>query len=524
MSTNDIRRGGILILDFGSQYTQLIARRVRELGVYCEIHPFNDLDALDGLKPRGIILSGGPDSVISFNQIRAPQEIFSLGIPILGICYGMHTMALQLGGQVTHSPSGEFGPAQAVVCGNSRLLNGIEDTISSEWKILDVWMSHYDQVVRMPAGFEGIASTETCPIAGMADDKRRLYGLQFHPEVAHTRQGSRIFQRFIREICKCQSSWCTTNIVDDAIACIRSQVGSGHVLLGLSGGVDSAVTATLLHRAIGDQLTCVFVDNGLLRLNEGDQVMATFAEHMGVRVIRIDAEARFLQALRGVTNPEEKRKVIGRLFIEVFEEQANMLQNVQYLAQGTIYPDVIESAGIKAHHNVGGLPSQMRLQLIEPLRELFKDEVRRVGLELNLPNTLVYRHPFPGPGLAVRIIGEVKKEFTDILRLADSIFIEELHNNHLYNQVSQGSFGQVSQAFAVFLPIKSVAVKGDVRHYEYVIALRAVETTDFMTAKSARLPYELLDRVAARIINEVPNVSRVTHDISSKPPATIEWE
>lgn len=517
MTSDELKQGGIVILDFGSQYTQLIARRVRELGVYCEIRPYDmDLNILVRLMPGGIIFSGGPDSVTSFNEVRAPQAIFNLGIPILGICYGMHTMAIQLGGLVETSSAGEFGPARALVIGACKLLDGIDDAMIANEKVLDVWMSHHDQVRQLPPGFEFIASTEICPIAGMADEIRGLYGLQFHPEVTHTRQGSRILERFVRKICEAKALWTTKNIVDNAIVCIRAQVGMSKVILGLSGGVDSTVTATLLHLAIGPQLTCVFVDNGLLRLNEAEQVMEALAKNMGVRVIRVDAEGRFLVALRGVTDPEEKRRIIGQLFIQIFEEQAAILPGVHFLAQGTIYPDVIESKGIKTHHNVGGLPEKMRLQLVEPLRDLFKDEVRQIGLDLGLPREIIYRHPFPGPGLAVRIIGEVKKEFADILRQADAIFIEELHKHSLYDHVSQ--------AFAVFLPIKSVAVKGDARRYEYVIALRAVITTDFMTATAARLPYEFLDIVESRIINEVPNISRVTYDISNKPPATIEWE
>jgi GMP synthase (glutamine-hydrolysing) len=522
----DLHSHRILILDFGSQYTQLIARRVREAGVYCEIQPFDLPDqAVRDFNPRGIILSGGPESVTVASGVKAPSVVFELGVPVLGICYGMQTMAAQLGGAVESSSHREFGYAQVRARGHSQLLKDIEDHASAEgWGLLDVWMSHGDRVAQLPPGFKTIATTDGCPIAGMADEERRFYGLQFHPEVTHTRQGMRILSRFVHEICGCERLWTTENIIEDAVRRVRDMVGSDDVLLGLSGGVDSSVVAALLHRAIGDQLTCVFVDNGLLRLHEGDQVMATFAEHMGVKVIRADAAERFLGALKGIEDPEAKRKIIGRHFIEVFEEEALKLADIQWLAQGTIYPDVIESAAaktgkahvIKSHHNVGGLPAEMRMKLVEPLRELFKDEVRRLGVELGLPYDMVYRHPFPGPGLGVRILGEVKKEYAATLRRADAIFIEELRAHNLYDQVSQ--------AFAVFLPVKSVGVTGDARHYEHVIALRAVETVDFMTAHWARLPYDLLDKVAHRIINEVPGVSRVTYDISGKPPATIEWE
>lgn len=522
----DIHSERILILDFGSQYTQLIARRIRETGVYCELRPFDVSDQeIKDFHPQGIILSGGPDSVTVASGPRAPQAVFDLGVPVLGICYGMQTMAMQLGGAVAAAPEREFGYAQVRVSGHSRLLTDIEDQLAGDGSaLLDVWMSHGDHVTELPSGFKTIASTSNAPVAGMADDRRSFYGLQFHPEVTHTRQGVRILQRFVHQICGCGSLWTPDSIIDDSIARIREQVGSDQVLLGLSGGVDSSVVAALLHKAIGEQLTCVFVDNGLLRLGEGDQVMATFAAHMGVRVIRVNAEQRFLKALEGVADPERKRKIIGNLFVEVFEEESAKLHNVRWLAQGTIYPDIVESARtkfgkshvIKTHHNVGGLPERMRLQLLEPLRELFKDEVRKLGLELGLPYGMVYRHPFPGPGLGVRILGEVKKEFADRLRSADAIFIEELHRNNLYDQVSQ--------AFAVFLPVKSVGVMGDARCYDYVIAVRAVETIDFMTAKWARLPYEVLETISNRIINEVPGISRVVYDISGKPPATIEWE
>lgn len=516
----------ILILDFGSQYTQLIARRIREIGVYCEIHPYDcDERFIRDYQPRGIILSGGPETVTQADTPRAPACVFDLNVPVLGICYGMQTMAEQLGGQVEPCSHREFGYAQVRAHGHSRLLSDIEDHATPEgYGLLDVWMSHGDQVTALPPGFKLIASTESAPIAGMADDARGYYGLQFHPEVTHTRQGKRILERFLKDICGCEALWTSRNIIEDSLQSIRTQVGNDRVILGLSGGVDSSVVAALLHKAIGDRLTCVFVDTGLLRLNEADQVMSIFAQHMGVRVIRVDAENRFLQALEGVDDPEQKRKIIGRLFVEIFDEEAGKIGDARWLAQGTIYPDVIESAGsktgkahvIKSHHNVGGLPENMNLKLIEPLRELFKDEVRQIGLELGLPYEMVYRHPFPGPGLGVRILGEVKKEYADLLRRADAIFIDELRRYDLYDKVSQ--------AFAVFLPVKSVGVMGDGRRYDYVIALRAVETVDFMTARWAHLPYDFLDLVSRRIINEVPGISRVTYDISGKPPATIEWE
>ncbi len=524
--TTDIHAHRILILDFGSQYTQLIARRVREAGVYCEIWPYdNAVDALQTHPPAGIILSGGPETVTRESAPRAPDQVFELGVPVLGICYGMQTMAAQLGGRVAPSEAHEYGYAQVRARGHSKLLRDIEDHTSPEgYGLLDVWMSHGDRVEELPPGFHVIAETENAPLAGMADETRNYYGLQFHPEVTHTRQGQRIIERFLFEICGCEALWTPGQIIEDTLHHVREQVGEGNVVLGLSGGVDSSVVAALLHRAIGDQLTCIFVDNGLLRLHEGDQVMATFAQHMGVKVIRVDAEARFLDALKGVADPERKRKIIGNLFIDIFEEEAGKLHDVRYLAQGTIYPDVIESAGaksgkahvIKSHHNVGGLPDYMKLELIEPLRELFKDEVRKIGVELGLPSEMVYRHPFPGPGLGVRILGEVTKRYADILRLADDIFIEELHKHDLYDKVSQ--------AFAVFLPVRSVGVVGDARQYEYVVSLRAVETVDFMTARFAHLPFEFLEHVSRRIINEVKGISRVAYDISGKPPATIEWE
>ena len=521
---HDIHSDRILIIDFGSQYTQLIARRVREAGVYSEVHHTGmTADEIKAFKPNGIILSGGPESVNADDTLVAPQYVFEAGVPVLGICYGMQTMASQLGGKVAASTHREYGFAQVRARNHSALLKDIEDHVTEEgFGLLDVWMSHGDKVDELPDGFSCIASTDNAPLAGMADEARHFYGLQFHPEVTHTKQGQRMVERFIHDICGCAADWTSGNIIQDNIDRIRHQVGDDEVVLGLSGGVDSSVVAALLHQAIGDQLTCVFVDNGLLRYREGDQVMATFAENMGVKVIRVDAEERFLSELKGQDDPEQKRKTIGRVFVEIFEEESNKLTNANWLAQGTIYPDVIESADsknshlIKSHHNVGGLPEDMRLKLVEPLRELFKDEVRKIGVELGLPADMVYRHPFPGPGLGVRILGEVKKEYADLLRLADHIFIEELYKNDLYDKVSQ--------AFTVFIPVKSVGVMGDGRRYDYVVALRAVETIDFMTARWAHLPYDFLGHVSTRIINEVDGISRVTYDISGKPPATIEWE
>ena len=524
---SDLQSQRILILDFGSQYTQLIARRVREIGVFSEIRPWDiSEEDIKEFNPNGIILSGGPESVTEGAAApSAPDCVFNMGLPVLGICYGMQTMASQLGGKVESSDVREFGYAQIKVENPSQLLADAKDHTGDQGEaLLDVWMSHGDKVTVMPKGFELMASTPSCPIAAMQDAARNFYGIQFHPEVTHTLQGEVIFQQFVKAICQCDGLWTAAAIIDDQIERVRQQVGDSHVLLGLSGGVDSSVVAALLHKAIGDQLTCVFVDNGLLRKNEGDMVMEMFADNMGVKVIRANAQDQFLNGLKGVSDPEKKRKVIGNTFIDVFDAESQKIENVNFLAQGTIYPDVIESAAsktgkahvIKSHHNVGGLPDDMALELVEPLRELFKDEVRKIGLELGLPYDMVYRHPFPGPGLGVRILGEVKKEYADILREADAIFIEELHNSGWYHKTSQ--------AFAVFLPVKSVGVVGDGRRYEWVIALRAVETIDFMTARWAHLPYELLEKVSNRIINEIADVSRVTYDVSSKPPATIEWE
>lgn len=520
----DIHQQKILILDFGSQYTQLIARRVRESGVYCEIHSYAISEQkIQAFAPTGIILSGGPQTVTTKTTPRAPQIVFELGLPVLGICYGMQTMAEQLGGKVESSHKREFGHACLTLKGHSSLFNNIEDDLDADGQsTLNVWMSHGDKVTQLPDGFSVIASTENAPIAAMACQEKQFYGLQFHPEVTHTLQGMRILERFILEICQITPEWTMHNITENAIDTIRAEVGHEKVLLALSGGVDSSVVAALLHKAIGEQLVCVFVDTGLLRHNEAHEVVQMFREHMGIHLIHVDASENFLTALNGVDDPELKRKIIGAKFIEIFEQEAQKLQGIQYLAQGTIYPDVIESAMsseaevIKSHHNVGGLPDGLSFKLIEPLRELFKDEVRKLGLELGLPYDMVYRHPFPGPGLGVRILGEIKRQYADILRQADHIFISELKQQKLYHQVSQ--------AFAVFLPVRSVGVMGDARKYDYVIALRAVETSDFMTAHWAHLPHEFLAHVSNRIINEVKGISRVTYDISGKPPATIEWE
>ena len=516
----------ILILDFGAQYTQLIARRVREAKAYCEIHPYDVSDGfVRGFGAKGVILSGSHLSAYEDSRATAPRSAFELGVPVLGICYGMQTMAQQLGGKVEAGNVREFGYAEVRARGHSRLLDGIEDLRTPEGQgLLKVWMSHGDKVVEMPAGFKLMASTDACPVAGMADEKRRFYGVQFHPEVTHTLQGKAILERFVRDICGLSGDWSMPNFIEDAVGRIRAELGGDNVVLGLSGGVDSSVAAALIHRAVGKQLVCVFVDHGLLRLNEAEQVMNTFARSLGVKVIHVDACDQFMGHLKGVTDPEEKRKIIGREFIEVFQREAAKLPGVKWLAQGTIYPDVIESAGaktkkahsIKSHHNVGGLPDTLHLKLLEPLRELFKDEVRELGLALGLPREMVCRHPFPGPGLGVRILGEVKAEYADLLRRADAIFIHELR--------AAGWYDKTAQAFAVFLPVKSVGVMGDGRTYEHVVALRAVQTADFMTAQWAPLPHELLAKVSNRIINEVRGINRVTYDISSKPPATIEWE
>lgn len=517
----DIHTQKILILDFGSQYTQLIARRVREAHVYCELHPFDmDLAAIRSFNPSGIILSGGPKSVYEAGAPSVAEEIFDLGVPVLGICYGMQLMSRHFGGEVVPAGKREFGHAELLAAGCSGpLFDGFFIAGKSP-----VWMSHGDHVSRVPEGFEIVAGTSNAPVCAIQNSAKNLYGVQFHPEVNHTPRGELLINTFVRKVCGCTGQWTSGHIIEDAVERIRSKVGSDRVILGLSGGVDSSVAAALIHRAIGDQLTCVFVDNGLLRLGEGDQVMAIFAENLGVKVIRVAAEQRFLDALAGESDPEKKRKIIGGLFVDIFEEQSKLIKNANWLAQGTIYPDVIESAGaktgkahnIKSHHNVGGLPDYMKLKLLEPLRELFKDEVRAIGEELGLPHQMVWRHPFPGPGLGVRILGEVKKEYADILRLADAIYIEELY--------ASGHYDKISQAFAVFLPVRSVGVMGDGRTYEYVVALRAVETKDFMTAGWYPMPYEDLARISGRIINEVKGINRVVYDISSKPPATIEWE
>ncbi|HEX7272914.1 MAG TPA: glutamine-hydrolyzing GMP synthase [Casimicrobiaceae bacterium] len=516
----------ILILDFGAQYTQLIARRVRELNVYCEIHPFDVSDALIAqARPAGIILSGGPESVTEGDTPRAPAAVWTAGVPVLGICYGMQTMAAQLGGGVEGGRVREFGYAQVRARGHGRLLDGIQDSVNAEGHgLLDVWMSHGDKVTALPPGFSLMASSEATPIAGMMDESRRFYAVQFHPEVTHTKQGKAVLARFVRDICGCKGDWSMPAYVEEAVAKIRAAVGHEEVILGLSGGVDSSVAAAVIQRAIGAQLTCIFVDTGLLRLGEAEQVMDTFARHLHVKVDMVDASETFLRALASVSDPEQKRKIIGREFVHVFQAEAAKLARAKWLAQGTIYPDVIESAAaktkkahtIKSHHNVGGLPETLHLKLLEPLRELFKDEVRELGLALGLPRELVFRHPFPGPGLGVRILGEVTRERAELLRRADAIFIDELRRADWYDRVAQ--------AFAVFLPVQSVGVMGDGRTYEHAVALRAVQTSDFMTAHWAPLPHDLLSRASHRITNEVRGINRVVYDISGKPPATIEWE
>jgi len=526
---NNIHDQRILILDFGSQYTQLIARRIREIGVYCELWSWDVSEAqIRDFNPNGIILSGGPESVTQDNAPCAPDYVYSAGVPVLGICYGMQTMAQQLGGNVQASNEREFGYAQVSILKESALFKGLKpDTDSlpeNAINALDVWMSHGDKVVAIPSDFTQVAATDTCPFAAMANEDKHFYGVQFHPEVTHTKQGKELLENFVLSICGCERLWTPASIIEHAVAEIKAKVGSDEVILGLSGGVDSSVVAMLLHRAIGKQLTCVFVDNGLLRLNEGQQVMDMFGDKFGLNIIHAQTEDRFLDALKGEADPEKKRKIIGRVFVEVFDQEAKKLKNAKWLAQGTIYPDVIESAAsktgkahvIKSHHNVGGLPDDMKMGLVEPLKELFKDEVRKIGLELGLPYDMLFRHPFPGPGLGVRVLGEVKKEYCDLLRRADAIFIEELYAADLYHKVSQ--------AFTVFLPVRSVGVMGDGRKYDWVVALRAVETIDFMTAHWARLPYEFIGKVSNRIINEVDGISRVVYDVSGKPPATIEWE
>ena len=522
MTTNtQITEDRILILDFGSQYSQLIARRVREAGVYSEMYAYDmSEEDIRAFNPNGIILSGGPESVYEAGSPRAPEVVFNLGVPVLGICYGLQTMSAQLGGKVEPGTVHEFGYASVDINVRDKLIGDLEDTANQ----LNVWMSHGDKVTALPEGFQITASTPSCPVAMVSDEARGFYGIQFHPEVTHTAKGAELLSNFVHGICGCRNLWNSENIIDLRVEQLRAQIGDQKVLLGLSGGVDSSVVAALLHRAIGDQLTCVFVDNGLLRLNEGEQVMDMFAKNMGIRVIRADAEERFLTALKGEVDPEKKRKIIGREFIGVFAEEARKLDGVNFLAQGTIYPDVIESAAtkngkahvIKSHHNVGGLPEDLAFELVEPIRDLFKDEVRRLGTTLGLPFEMLYRHPFPGPGLGVRILGEVKKEYADILRLADDIFMQELR--------ASGWYDKTAQAFAVFQPVKSVGVVGDGRRYAWVIALRAVETVDFMTARFAHLPYDLVDKISTRIMNEIADVSRVVYDVSSKPPATIEWE
>lgn len=522
---NNIHNHKILILDFGSQYTQLIARRVREIGVYCELWAWDVTEEqIREFNPTGIILSGGPESTTEENSPRAPEYVFNAGVPVLGICYGMQTMAMQLGGLTETSDHREFGYASVDLQAADALFAKLNDNLTTSEPKLDVWMSHGDKVTRLPQGFQITGVTPTCPIAAMSDESRRFYGVQFHPEVTHTKSGLELLTNFVVSICGCECKWTAENIIEDAVARIKEQVGDDEVILGLSGGVDSSVTALLLHRAIGKNLHCVFVDNGLLRLNEGDQVMEMFGDKFGLNIIRVNAEDRFLDALKGIDEPEAKRKTIGKVFVDVFDDESKKLTSVKWLAQGTIYPDVIESAAsktgkahvIKSHHNVGGLPDYMKLGLVEPLRELFKDEVRKIGLALGLPAEMLNRHPFPGPGLGVRVLGEIKKEYCDLLRKADAIFIEELYKADWYYKVSQ--------AFTVFLPVKSVGVMGDGRKYDWVVSLRAVKTIDFMTAHWAHLPYDLLGKISNRIINEVNGISRVVYDVSGKPPATIEWE
>ncbi|HDX1192021.1 TPA: glutamine-hydrolyzing GMP synthase [Pasteurella multocida] len=522
---NNIHNHKILILDFGSQYTQLIARRVREIGVYCELWAWDVSEAdIREFNPTGIILSGGPESTTEENSPRAPEYVFNAGVPVLGICYGMQTMAMQLGGLTETSTHREFGYASVNLKAADALFAQLNDDVASSQPKLDVWMSHGDKVTRLPDNFQVTAMTSTCPIAAMSDEHRRFYGVQFHPEVTHTKSGLELLTNFVVKICGCERNWTPENIIEDAVARLKAQVGDDEVILGLSGGVDSSVTALLLHRAIGKNLHCVFVDNGLLRLNEAEQVMGMFGDKFGLNIIHVKAEDRFLEALKGIDEPEAKRKMIGKVFVDVFDDESKKLTSVKWLAQGTIYPDVIESAAsktgkahvIKSHHNVGGLPDYMKLGLVEPLRELFKDEVRKIGLALGLPAEMLNRHPFPGPGLGVRVLGEIKKEYCDLVRLADAIFMEELH--------ASGWYYKVSQAFTVFLPVKSVGVMGDGRKYDWVVSLRAVETIDFMTAHWAHLPYDLLGKISNRIINEVNGISRVVYDVSGKPPATIEWE
>ncbi|WWO95380.1 MAG: glutamine-hydrolyzing GMP synthase [Candidatus Dasytiphilus stammeri] len=523
----DIHKDKILIMDFGSQYTKLIARRLRELGVYCELSTWNLTEKqIYNFNPNGIILSGGPNSTLDSTSPQVPTYVFKIGCPILGICYGMQTMALQLGGKVEQTDKREFGYAQVKIINKSLLTDKIQDNFHyNKLPLLDVWMSHGDQVIQVPSNFVIIGVTNLCPIAIMADEKRQFYGVQFHPEVTQTKSGQRLLKNFIYKICKCEGNWTPVEILKDIENKLYHKVGNckSHVILGFSGGVDSCVTAILLNRIIGNRLTCIFIDNGLLRLNEANEVMELFKDFFGLNIIYIQAEQIFLSALAGITDPEEKRKIIGGLFLDIFNQEAKKLYKVKWLAQGTIYPDIIESSlvgseahMIKSHHNVGGLPKQIPFDLIEPLKELFKDEVRQIGLELNIPYKILYRHPFPGPGLGVRILGEIKKEYCDLLRQADAIFLEELYNSGLYYKVSQ--------AFAIFIPVRSVGIMGDIRNYDWVISLRAIKTVDFMTASWVHLPYNLLGHIANRIINEVKGISRVVYDISSKPPSTIEWE